>query len=140
MRQALHVSKVAPFFIQLDDPRDSRWSEWQLKSYIDARHPRRFARAFRPQPCYLGPRRVRSSENGSGLTRLQPPLQLTSNTLNRKIGAVEALHKTLGSRCEVTFDECSEHTPSSSVFAAAHAVRATLPDLKVTFVWWRYSH
>ena len=58
---------------------------------------------------------------------------VTSNTLNRKTGIVEALRQALGSRCVGTFDECSEHTPRSSVFATAHAVRAARPDLIVTF-------
>ena len=58
---------------------------------------------------------------------------VTSNTLNRKTDAIEGLRQTLGSRCVGTFDECREHTPRSSVFAAARAVRAARPDLIVTF-------
>lgn len=48
MQQALHGLNIAPFFVQLNDPRDPRWTEWQLRSYFDARHPRRYARVSRP--------------------------------------------------------------------------------------------
>lgn len=65
-----------------------------------------------------------------GCTRL---FIVTSKTLNRKTAAVEALRQQLGSRCVGTFDECREHTPRDSVFAAARAVRAAAPDLIVTF-------
>ncbi len=58
---------------------------------------------------------------------------MTSKTLNRKTDAVEALRRKLGPLCVGTFDECREHTPRDSVFAAAHAVRAAAPDLIVTF-------
>jgi len=58
---------------------------------------------------------------------------VTSNTLNRKTDAVESLRRALGPRCVGTFDECQEHTPRPSVFAAARAVRAAEPDLIVTF-------
>ena len=58
---------------------------------------------------------------------------VTSKTLNRKTDAVEALRRKLGPLCVGTFDECQEHTPRASVFAAAQAVRAAAPDLIVTF-------
>ena len=58
---------------------------------------------------------------------------VTSKTLNRKTGAVQALRQKLGPLCVGTFDECQEHTPRASVFAAAQAVRAAAPDLIVTF-------
>lgn len=58
---------------------------------------------------------------------------VTSRTLNRKTPAVDALRRTLGPLCVGTFDECREHTPRESVFAAAEAVRAVDPDLIVTF-------
>ncbi|MFZ5508745.1 MAG: iron-containing alcohol dehydrogenase [Pseudomonadota bacterium] len=58
---------------------------------------------------------------------------VTSKTLNRKTDAVESLRRALGPRCVGTFDECREHTPRASVFAAAQAVRAADPDLIVTF-------
>lgn len=58
---------------------------------------------------------------------------VTSKTLNRKTDAVEALRRKLGPLCVGTFDECREHTPRDSVFAAARAVRAAAPDLVVTF-------
>lgn len=58
---------------------------------------------------------------------------VTSKTLNRQTPAVEALRQKLGSLCVGTFDECQEHTPRVSVFAAAQAVRAAAPDLIVTF-------
>jgi maleylacetate reductase len=58
---------------------------------------------------------------------------VTSKSLNRKTSAVEALRRKLGPICVGTFDECQEHTPRASVFAAAQAVRAAAPDLIVTF-------
>jgi len=58
---------------------------------------------------------------------------VTSKTLNRKTPAVESLRHALGERCVGTFDECQEHTPRASVFAAARAVLAAEPDLIVTF-------
>ena len=58
---------------------------------------------------------------------------VTSKTLNRKTDAVESLRRALGSRCVGTFDECQEHTPRASVFAALSAVRKAEPDLIVTF-------
>ena len=58
---------------------------------------------------------------------------VTSKTLNRKTDAVESLRRSLGPRCVGTFDECQEHTPRPSVFAAARAVRVAAPDLIVTF-------
>jgi alcohol dehydrogenase class IV len=58
---------------------------------------------------------------------------VTSKTLNRSTDAVESLRRALGGRCVGTFDECREHTPRPSVFAAARAVRAAEPDLIVTF-------
>lgn len=57
---------------------------------------------------------------------------VTSRTLNRQSAAVEALRRRLGPLCVGTFDECREHTPRESVFAAAEAVRAADPDLIVT--------
>ena len=65
-----------------------------------------------------------------GCTRL---FIVTSKTLNRKTSAVEAMRQKLGSLCVGIFDECQEHTPRNSVFAAAQAVRAASPDLIVTF-------
>lgn len=65
-----------------------------------------------------------------GCTRL---FIVTSKTLNRKTNAVEALRQKLGSLYVGIFDECQEHTPRNSVFAAAQAVRAASPDLIVTF-------
>lgn len=58
---------------------------------------------------------------------------VTSRTLNRKTDAVQKLRHALGARCVGTFDECREHTPRPSVFAAAEAVRSAGPDLIVTF-------
>jgi alcohol dehydrogenase class IV len=58
---------------------------------------------------------------------------VTSKTLNRKTDAVAKLQQALGSRHVGTFDECQEHTPRTSVFTAAAAVRAANPDLIVTF-------
>lgn len=58
---------------------------------------------------------------------------VTSKTLNRKTDAVESLRRALGSRCVGTFDECQEHTPRASVFAALRAVRKAEPNLIVTF-------
>lgn len=60
-------------------------------------------------------------------------LIVTSKTLNRKTDAVEKLRLQLGPLCVGTFDECQEHTPRASVFAAARAVSAAAPDLIVTF-------
>lgn len=57
---------------------------------------------------------------------------VTSKTLNRKTDAIEPLRRALGTRYAGTFDECQEHTPRASVFAAAQAVRAASPDLIVT--------
>jgi alcohol dehydrogenase class IV len=57
---------------------------------------------------------------------------VTGKTLNRKTDAVEEIRRHLGARHVGTFDDCVEHTPRSSVFAAAEAVRAADPDLIVT--------
>lgn len=64
--------------------------------------------------------------------RAQRIFIVTSKTLNRQTDAVEHVRRSLGPRCVGTFDECLEHTPRASVFAAAQAVRAADPDLIVT--------
>ncbi|MBI3376648.1 MAG: iron-containing alcohol dehydrogenase [Betaproteobacteria bacterium] len=58
---------------------------------------------------------------------------VTSRTLNRTTGAVEKIRDALGGRCAGTFDECREHTPRTSVIAAAEAARSADPDLVLTF-------
>lgn len=57
---------------------------------------------------------------------------ISSKTLNRKTPAVEQIRQQLGERHVATFDECIEHTPRSSVIAAADVARDCSPDLIVT--------
>ena len=57
---------------------------------------------------------------------------VTGRTLNRKTDAIERIRGALGARCVGAFDECVEHTPRTSVIAAAQAARAVDPDLILT--------
>jgi len=56
---------------------------------------------------------------------------VASKTLNRKTDAIENVRKALGTRHLLTFDECVEHTPRSSVIAAATAAQDAAPDLVI---------
>ncbi|MGQ0545189.1 MAG: iron-containing alcohol dehydrogenase, partial [Betaproteobacteria bacterium] len=57
---------------------------------------------------------------------------VSSKTLSRKTGEIDAIRKSLGEKYAGLFDECVAHTPWPSIIAAADAVRAAQPDLILT--------
>jgi alcohol dehydrogenase class IV len=70
----------------------------------------------------------------SEANRLKAPrlFLVSSRSLANDTPVVETLVKALGNRFAGLFDGCREHTPRSTVVAAANAVRAAAPDLIVT--------
>jgi alcohol dehydrogenase class IV len=57
---------------------------------------------------------------------------VASRSLSQNSPVVDRLIQALGDRFAGLFDGCKEHTPRSTVVAAANAVRAAAPDLIVT--------
>ncbi|OWW18713.1 iron-containing alcohol dehydrogenase [Noviherbaspirillum denitrificans] len=57
---------------------------------------------------------------------------VTGRTLNRQTDVVSRIRNALGTRYAGTFDECVEHTPRATVFAAARAINDASADLIVT--------
>ncbi|MBU2532704.1 MAG: iron-containing alcohol dehydrogenase [Alphaproteobacteria bacterium] len=59
-------------------------------------------------------------------------LLMVSGTLNRNTKEIENVRKALGNKCAATFDNMPQHTPRTSVIAAADQARECKADLIVT--------